>query len=178
MINLIFLLFVSNYFYHKIYNMKKLKIIPLLTLIILSVGCGGNVKQNTEQNNAAADTLHQKHQEENVGEKTETAGNLILNNGAKWQANTETTVGINNMLKLVDDYMNNKNTDTKVLGQNLEKEFTDILQKCTMSGEAHNQLHNFLLPLKDKIEHLKENQKTEEVKEIQSYLKNYNTYFQ
>ncbi|MDP1727426.1 MAG: hypothetical protein Q8M15_11635 [Bacteroidota bacterium] len=157
--------------------MKKL-MIPLLSLIILSAGCGGNVKQNTEQNNSAMDTLQQKHQEENAGEKAEAAGNIILNNGAKWQANAETTAGINKMLALVTGYLNNENSDIKALGQNLEKEFTDILQKCTMTGEAHNQLHNFLLPLKDKIEQLKEHQKTETVSEIQTYLNTYNTYFQ
>ncbi len=152
--------------------------IPLLSLIILSAGCGGNVKQNTEQNNSAMDTLQQKHAENSTGENEEAAGNVTLNNGAKWQANAETTAGISNMLSLINAHLNNENSDLKTLAQNLEKEFTDILQKCTMTGEAHNQLHNFLLPLKDKIELLKQNQKIEAVNDIQSYLNTYNTYFQ
>ena len=36
----------------------------------------------------------------------------------------------------------------------LQEEFTMIFQKCTMKGEAHNQLHNFLIPIKNNLEQM------------------------
>jgi len=33
------------------------------------------------------------------------------------------------------------------LKKELEAEFSNIFQKCTMKGEAHNQLHNYLKPM-------------------------------
>ena len=52
-------------------------------------------------------------------------------------------------------------TDSKKLSESLEQEFTIILQKCTMTGVAHEQLHNFLLPFRKKryFEKLKRNEK-------------------
>jgi len=158
--------------------MKKIIIIPLLSILIVSAGCGGNDKQNAQPGNAAMDTLQQKHESENNGEEAETVGKLILNNGAKWQANTATTEGIQKMLSMVNKYLNNGNTDSKKLSESLEQEFTIILQKCTMTGVAHEQLHNFLLPFKEKIEKLKETKNIEAIKEIRSYLNNYYNYFE
>lgn len=82
------------------------------------------------------------------------------------------------MQALVNKHLNAGDVNNKKLSENLEKEFTTTLQNCTMSGEAHAQLHNFLLPLKGKIDTLKKNQEIIAVKEIQSYLKNFINYFQ
>jgi hypothetical protein len=158
--------------------MKKIIIIASLSILIVSAGCGGNETQNAQPGNAAIDSLQQKHESENNGEKTETAGKLILNNGAKWRANTATIEGIQKMQSMVNDYLKNGNTDNKTLSGRLEKEFTSILLKCTMTGVAHEQLHNFLLPLKEKIGKLKEMKNVEAVKDIQSYLNNFYNYFE
>jgi hypothetical protein len=158
--------------------MKKIIIIASLSILIVSAGCGGNETQNAQPGNAAIDSLQQKHESENNGEKTATAGKLILNNGAKWRANTATIEGIQKMQSMVNDYLKNGNTDNKTLSGRLEKEFTSILLKCTMTGVAHEQLHNFLLPLKEKIRKLKEMKNVEAVKDIQSYLNNFYNYFE
>lgn len=77
---------------------------------------------------------------------------LQLNNGTKWPANPETTAGINNMIKLLSDFQEGENAaDYSLLQKNLNDEFNLIIEKCTMQGEAHNQLHNYLMPLKDLI---------------------------
>ena len=78
-----------------------------------------------------------------------------LNEGEKWEANRETTQGIENMENTLNQF--DKNSDIqayKSLSKELEREFTMIFQKCTMKGEAHNQLHNYLIPLKDYIKGL------------------------
>ncbi len=76
-----------------------------------------------------------------------------LNNGAKWEANVETTNGIGLMLGSVGDIPAQPTIeDFRALHKTLNVRFQTILQKCTMSGEAHNQLHNYLMPLKEKID--------------------------
>jgi hypothetical protein len=151
----------------------------------LLTACQNNSNQPANQNDGAvtkqdtaANLKTEKHESEDNEEEAERAGKLVLNNGNKWKANAETTEGIKKMMSLVNEYLKKGDTDSKKLGESLEKEFTTVLQKCTMTGEAHEQLHNFLLPLKAKIDKLKETNNVEFVNEIQTYLNNYNNYFE
>lgn len=157
--------------------MKNNIIISGLIAMLLTSGCG-NDNQNSTQQIVASDTLQKTPLVKNESEE-EAMGTLVLNNGDKWQANPETIKGVVQMQKLANDYLVNTNAnDIKELGDNLEKEFSGILEKCTMTGEAHTQLHNYLLPLRDKIEGLKNSHKIEKVKDIQSYLAEFKIYFQ
>lgn len=74
---------------------------------------------------------------------------LELNAGARWAANPETTQGIQNMQSLLADFSDTENVhaynNLQVL---LNEEFNGIFRNCTMTGPAHDQLHNFLVPIK------------------------------
>ena len=88
------------------------------------------------------------HQEEN-------ANPVQLNNGEKWEANPETTEQIKKMIALTDTFPALPvAADYSALKVKLETEFQLVFQKCTMTGEAHTQLHNYLIPLKGMIEEL------------------------
>ncbi len=81
--------------------------------------------------------------------------NVELNNGAKWEANVETTQEIGHMLGSVGDMPAEPSLeDLRSLHKKLNVKFQTILQQCTMTGEAHNQLHNYLMPLKEKMDQL------------------------
>ena len=81
------------------------------------------------------------------------ATSVALNDGKKWPANAETTEGIQKMTNLLEALPETATTDNiNKLKKELETEFATILQKCTMTGEAHNQLHNYLLPMKELID--------------------------
>lgn len=71
---------------------------------------------------------------------------VSLNNGQRWKANPETTSGIANMVTILSAY-DPATGDPTVLKETLEAEFGLIFERCTMEGEAHNQLHNYLLPI-------------------------------
>jgi len=99
-----------------------------------------------------------------------------LNNGVKWTANVETTQSIEIMINFLQQ-QDAKSSAANIKAE-LQNEFKLIFKNCTMTGEAHDQLHNYLLPLRDKINELnEENQKTA-IPELQRYLKSYYTYFQ
>lgn len=71
---------------------------------------------------------------------------VTLDNGQRWKANPETTTGIANMVGILGTY-DPASGDPTVLKDTLEAEFGLIFERCTMEGEAHNQLHNYLLPI-------------------------------
>ncbi|WP_456438254.1 hypothetical protein [Psychroserpens sp.] len=63
----------------------------------------------------------------------------------------------------------------------LETEFSNIFQKCTMKGEAHNQLHNYLKPMIIIFEGLESsNLKTckTSFKTMENHLAGYTNYFE
>jgi hypothetical protein len=78
---------------------------------------------------------------------------VSLNEGQLWEANAETTQGIKNMQQLITDYSTESGNSEELIS-NLKAEFSMIFKKCTMTGEAHEQLHNYLIPLKTKIDGL------------------------
>lgn len=115
----------------------------------------------------------QQHQHSHQHGEAE-AAYVQLDNGKKWQANLETTQGIRNMQSLLGGATDN----TAELSAQLENEFNLIFKNCTMTGEAHEQLHNYLLPMKDQLKQLKDSNTKAQREEIQAYLKTYDNYFE
>jgi hypothetical protein len=135
----------------------------------------------TNQQTAEQNTTEAKTEMESEENEQELASPVQLNNGAKWEANAETTQGITNMKKLVSEFpvsaTSQNYADLKV---KLVSELNTILQKCTMTGAAHEQLHNYLLPLKDMIGNLDKSTPQESGKvldQIRIRLSEYDQYF-
>lgn len=103
-----------------------------------------------EEAQAYLDEVNQTEGDENDDEKIE---GLTLNNGNKWIANMETIDGIKNMIAIIAEPMEEDRIILFVArGQQLMTEFETLVSKCNMTGEAHEQLHHYILPLKEKIE--------------------------
>ncbi|RFN60253.1 hypothetical protein [Marixanthomonas ophiurae] len=117
---------------------------------------------------------------ENASEKS-WMNEISLNNGSKWEANPETTEGIENMIQAIDQNKLKAVTDFQELGIKLNNEKNYIVEKCTMEGPSHDNLHVFLYPLINKIKDLMTvNSVTEGSKittNIQAHLEGYNLYF-
>jgi hypothetical protein len=107
---------------------------------------------------------------------------IKLNNGELWIANQETTEGINNMIHLVDSFNTEGDNDSyQTLVDSLNAEFSMIFKKCTMKGEAHNQLHHYLLPMKNKFTELLStdlDERKTSVAGLKKHLSIYKAYFQ
>jgi hypothetical protein len=145
-----------------------IRVSPALTLMVallITGACTPN-SQYTEENEAPMAAT----------ESTEATlpGGLSLDNGSKWVANKETTEGIHEMMRLVADYTASSANDLDKLQEDLRTEFRTIFAKCTMKGEAHNQLHNYLYPLKEQIDELPK----VDLADVNKYLQLYFTYFQ
>ncbi|MCF6171308.1 MAG: hypothetical protein L3J31_00515 [Bacteroidales bacterium] len=73
---------------------------------------------------------------------------VSLNNGKRWKANMATTIGINNMRELMGSFSEKDDIVAyATLKINLDNAFSSIVENCTMTGESHEQLHNYLAPL-------------------------------
>jgi len=107
---------------------------------------------------------------------------LVLNDGEKWEANSETTQGIDNMKTILANFSESSSdaSSREDLKKALETEFGNIFKQCTMTGEAHDQLHHFLFPMKElfnKIASDKETEGKEAIKHLKKHLDIYGNYF-
>lgn len=152
----------------------------------------GEAKLSDEQRKLLVDwvkeTLNQFEQggtsiEKEDEEDNETTSNLKLNDGKKWIANPETITGINNMIAILGNPIEEERVILYVArGQQLMEEFKLLVSNCTMTGEAHDQLHNYILPLKEKIEILSNCEDTTACDltslDILRFLNDFNNYFE
>ena len=106
---------------------------------------------------------------------------VTLNNGERWDANPETTQGVMKMAKMVESFPDDASpVDYHTLKIGLEEEFGTILRKCTMKGEAHDQLHNYLVPLREMFSDLASDDATRSkiaVDKLRYHLRSYGDYF-
>lgn len=112
----------------------------------------------------------------------ETKKTLELNDGQKWEANIETTNGVNKMLEIVaQNIEDGRLSHYAAMGEQLNIELNTIFSSCTMKGKAHEQLHLFIMPLKNMCEQLEFVANEAEAmvlqKNILKQLNLYSTYF-
>ncbi len=107
---------------------------------------------------------------------------IKLDNGNKWQANMETTEGVDKMLNLVNDSEPKTVEDYHNLASRLNEDKNFVVKKCTMEGPSHDNLHVFLHPLIEKIEALGKIETVYEGSEVTASIKEnlegYYNYFQ
>ncbi len=157
--------------------MKKFKFLLPVTLLVL-VACNNQDSKKEENHDQHQKAEVKNEQKDNKDEHEETPGKVQLDNGNKWKANAETITGISNMASLVQNGIAGKMEAVK-LNDSLQVEFKTIFDKCTMTGESHNQLHNYLIPIKGQLEKLEAgNNDAEILKEMQEYLLTFKNYFE
>jgi len=128
----------------------------IATIIFLSLitGCVETNKKETKSKTTIDEQKNEKKEIESNYLNNNWLKDIQLNNGIKWNANIETTQGVNRMLeeikksspKTVEEYVS--------LANKLNTEKNMIVEKCTMEGKSHDNLHIFLHPLIEKINHL------------------------
>ena len=137
--------------------------ILLFTFIIAVMACG-----------------HQQEKEHNHTGSDNEFPEMSTNKGKRWVANVATSTGVDNM----SDYIKKFRPENDIydsLAQNLEFEYQGIIKNCTMKGEGHQQLHNFLIPITHYLDILKEGHKDEQAKAVQQldkHLRIYNDFFE
>lgn len=108
---------------------------------------------------------------------------VSLDNGKRWKANPETTSGIVEMQAILANYEGraSEGEARKALRKELEAAFQNIFKQCTMTGAAHDQLHNYLLPMKgmfEKLESKTPGESEQAFEQLKKHLAEYQAYFE
>lgn len=152
--------------------MNKLTILTVAFLATILVVSCNNDKTKKQEIAVPVQTEEESHESEGV---------LKLDNGDLWMANAETTEGIEKMTQLITNFSDRENMEAyPELKTTLEKEFGTIISKCTMTGESHDQLHNYLLPMKPLFKDLAaEDLATRKagLEKLNKHLSEYSAYF-
>lgn len=154
--------------------MNRIFLIPSMVIAFFMVGCAGN---QSDDHAVHEHTSVSHSEEDHVAEVAPLSEEVLLDNGKKWVANRETTEGIDQMLAAVKTEESKEQPDYEALKESLDKEFAIVLEKCTMKGESHDQLHNYLLPLKARFGKLNPDASHETMEDLQKYLSSYYDYF-
>ena len=140
----------------------------MIAIIIFMAACGNQAGK--QKNNKAETVIHEAQAE-----------GVKLVNGEKWKVNFATNKGIRNMKELMSGVSNSTAlNDYRELGAALQTEFQHIFQRCDMTGEAHNQLHNYLHPMVAWFKDLKEGdleQCQSAAAALKEHLDSYDSYF-
>ncbi|QVY64722.1 hypothetical protein [Polaribacter sp. Q13] len=102
---------------------------------------------------------------------------IKLDNGKKWQANSETNEGVLKMQNSIKDFSSNTLEGYYELAEKLNVDKNYVIKNCTMKGDSHDNLHVWLLPLIAKLDALSEANTIEEAAKLkQSIEENINEY--
>lgn len=151
--------------------------------LLALVSCKDNkkVEMNKEMDTAdqPAEVKEEHHNDEasNVYENAWTK-EIVMNNGAKWQADVKTNEGVGIMQNTIKTITTKTLDDYHKLAKKLNDDKNNVVKNCTMQGAPHDNLHVWLLPLMDKIEALSETETVEDASKIkQSIEQNINGYY-
>lgn len=116
---------------------------------------------------------HDKGHEANAHIKAESDDlHISLDDGQKWVMDDHTRSTFKTMSERI-----NAGGDFDELGKSLKSDLDSLIQGCTMTGEAHNQLHVYLTHLSPAIEKLSSNGSEESLKNVSELLEIYPDYF-
>ncbi len=105
---------------------------------------------------------------------------LELNDGQKWKMDNHTRTVFAKMAGsfLQSDHASLKREELKKAGSDLQHHVSELIQGCTMTGDAHNQLHVFLTGYIPAVSALSDSGQIADAKKVEHYLKNYEKYFE
>ncbi|MBK5214376.1 MAG: hypothetical protein JJE55_12025 [Flavobacteriaceae bacterium] len=150
----------------------------LTTAIISALLIGCNETKHKDENTDTVETTEGVHEHEMDEMTAEThsmnnawVNEIKLDNGNKWEANLETTEGVDKMLNLIKASDSKTVEDYHTLASKLNEDKNVVIKKCTMEGPSHDNLHVFLHPLIEKIEALGKVSTTDEGAEVTASIK-------
>lgn len=107
---------------------------------------------------------------------SETVINIKLNDGEKWEADTETTASIKALQEICSRHYNEKTLDDELLKEELTAEVNNLNRVTRLKGDARSQLHNYQMGIRNRINVISQDRET--LQWMMDYLKTYYTYFE
>ena len=149
--------------------MKKTAV--LMAVLSLTISCKETNKETPAEGKNTVEKIDHENQSISHALNDTWVNDIILNNGIKWSANTETTDGVREMLTLINVNKSTTTDDYKKLGIALNDVKNTVVKECTMKGASHDNLHVWLHPLIEKIELLQKVENAEKGEQLTSNIK-------
>jgi hypothetical protein len=153
--------------------MKKIFLIS--TIAIALIACKNeNHHENHDEHEHHEETV--THEEDHHNHESEA---IMLNDGEKWKVVENMSVYIRNMEKAVNEF---KGDNYPALAKTIDENIRALTENCTMEGQAHDELHKWLLPfieLSEEFDVATEKENQEKIyQEFKKMFVEYNTYFE
>lgn len=101
------------------------------------------------------------------------ADKLSLDHGAKWKMDSHTRKMFASMKDRIQ-----AGGDLKEVGEELDEDLHKLIQGCTMTGAAHDQLHLFLAPYIPAVTELSQKGTEDAFQKVKHMLHDYQNYFE
>ncbi len=138
--------------------------IVLVILVLAALSCGGDHGDHTALDDGVApDSDHAAE----LG--------LELNAGRKWEMDKHTRSMFSAMTEKIDAHTGG---DRKSLGASLQADLGELIAGCTMTGDAHDQLHKFLVLYMPAVSALEETGGEPELKHVKDLIGAYPKFFE
>lgn len=148
--------------------------ITLLAISCFIFSCNNTTNEETKQPGEV--TTHEEHHHE------ADTDSIILNKGEKWKVDEKMMTYIRSMESDVAGFSKAKPEDYKALAEKLKKNIDLLTSNCTMEGEAHDELHKWLLPFIELVDEFSKaangNEAEEKFRHIKHSFETFNMYFQ
>ena len=153
------------------------KLIFFFTFAFLLLGCNNSTtnKEVTQQDTVVTEVVHQHEEVEAI----------LLDNGKKWVVVPEMMAFIKNIESAVDEFSNKETPsfeEYQTLSKGIAKNLEDLTANCTMTGQAHDELHKWLVPFLDLSAEFSETTNVKEAeiayKKIEESFKEFVVYFE
>lgn len=145
--------------------MFNLKNVFLVTLVSLLFSC--NTK-STEEKTTEIKTQQHHHSD---------SESIQLNNDEKWKVDDNMMAHIRNMEKDIVSFTTESDKNYAQLATKLKTNLDLLTSNCTMKGQAHDELHKWLVPYIELVDALEKEQSETEFKAIQDSFETFNQYF-
>ena len=99
-------------------------------------------------------TTHEEKGNPAIHHHEEGSEAIELNNGEKWVVNDEMKPFVLKGEELVNNYIQNGQSDYKTLAEQLKDQNSQLIKSCTMGGKSHDELHKWLHPHLKTVEEL------------------------
>ena len=149
--------------------MNKFKITTIAIATFFLFSCNDKAKNKTTETIQTTETEVHNHSEDEV---------IQLDGDKKWKVDDNMMAHIRSMEKDIASFDNSKPENYQVLADNLKENLDLLTSNCTMKGQAHDELHKWLVPFIDLTDKFSEGKSNEQFIEIQNSFTTFNQYFE
>jgi hypothetical protein len=149
--------------------MNKLKITSILLSTFFLFSCNDKAKNESAETSQATKTEVHEHSNDET---------IQLNDGQKWKVDVDMMAHIRIMENDVTSFDKETPENYQLLADNLKKNIDLLTSNCTMKGEAHDELHKWLLPYIELVDDFSKDKSNENLAKIQESFTTFNQYFQ